>query len=164
MTEQTAVPAKAEEARVRRWDPFGGFHDLQTELARLWSQPFGFPPMAFRRLLEADGGWAPSMDVFERDGSLVVKAELPGVKKEEIEITLDRGDLVVRGERKGEKEVKEGEYYRMERSYGTFQRRVPLPFPVEPEQVHATYTDGVLEISIPKPPEVKPEPRTVKVA
>jgi HSP20 family protein len=164
MAEQTKVPAKAEEQRARRWDPFEGLNDLQTEMARLWSQPWGFPPPALRRLFEPDGRWAPSMDVFERDGSLIVKAELPGIKKEDIEITLDRGDLLIRGERKAEKEVKEENYYRMERSYGSFQRRLPIPFDVKPEQIQASCTDGVLEIRIPKPPAAQPQQQKIQVA
>ena len=75
------------------------------------------------------------MDIFEKDGALMVKAELPGVKKEEVTITLDDGDLVVRGERKAESEVKEEDYYRMERSYGSFYRRMPLPFEAKAEEI-----------------------------
>jgi HSP20 family protein len=163
MAEQTKVPARTEEQRVRRWDPFEAFNELQADLTRLWPQPWGFRPPVLRRAFEPGGTWAPTMDVYEQDGSLIVKAELPGVKKEEIEITLDRGDLVIRGERKAEKEVKEESYYRMERTYGSFQRRVPIPFDVKPEQVQATYTDGVLEVRIPKPPQVQPQPQKVKV-
>jgi len=164
MAEKTSVPAKPEERRVRRWDLFEGLNDLQTEMARMWSQPWGFRPPALRRLFEPDGTWAPSMDVFERDGYLIVKAELPGIKKEDLEIHLDRGDLVIRGERKAEKEVKEENYYRMERSYGIFQRRLPIPFEVKPDQIEATFTDGVLEVRVPKPPEVQPKSQKIQVA
>jgi HSP20 family protein len=104
------------------------------------------------------------MDVYEQAGALVVKAELPGVKKEEIEITLEEGDLVLRGEHQAETEVKEEAFYRMERSYGSFYRRLPLAGDVKPEQITATLTDGVLEVRIPKPAEeAKTTPQKIAV-
>src|SRR5689334_8991552 len=103
---------------------------MRDEMARFW-------PWAARPLPELPGDWMPRMDVYEQDHTLVVKVELPGVKKDDIEVSLDQGDLVIRGERKAEREVKEAEYYRMERSYGSFYRRLPLGFAVKPEQVEA---------------------------
>jgi HSP20 family protein len=165
MAEQTSVPVKAEGQGLRRWDPFEMFNELQEEMARRWAAGWPIAPLVTRRrLFEPAAPWAPSLDVYEKDGNLVVKAELPGIQKEDIDVTLDRGDLVIRGERKAEKEVKEENYYRMERSYGSFQRRLPLPFDVKPEQIQATYTDGVLEIRIPKPPEAQPQPQKIQVA
>jgi HSP20 family protein len=93
----------------------------------------------------------------------VVKAEVPEVKKEDIDVALEGGDLVIRGERKAEQEVKEEDYYRMERSYGSFYRRIPLGFEVKSEQVQAKYTDGVLEVSIPKPAETALQAQKIKV-
>jgi HSP20 family protein len=100
--------------------------------------------------------WAPRMDVYEKDNTFFVKAELPGVKKEDIQVELDHGTLTIRGQLKAETEVKEAAYFRMERTYGTYYRHVP-------EQVHATVTDGVLEIRIPKPTEKKPEAKKISV-
>jgi HSP20 family protein len=106
----------------------------------------------------------PSTDVYEKDGNLVVKAELPGMKKEDIEVTLDQGDLVIRGERKAESEVTEEDYYRLERSYGSFYRRLPLGFHVTAEQIAASYHDGVLEVRIPKPKQEQPQAKKIPVA
>lgn len=133
--------------QMRRWDPFEQFDELQNEMLRWWAQ--AFPPMARAVRRMAPTGLAPSTDVYEQNGSLVVKAELPGMKKEDIDVTLDRGDLLIRGERKAESNVKEDHYYRQERSYGSFYRRIPLPSEVTADQIKATYSDGVLEVRVP---------------
>jgi HSP20 family protein len=103
------------------------------------------------------------MDVFEKNGNVIIKAELPGVDKKDITVTIEGGDLIIEGERKNESEVTEKDYYRLERSYGTFYRRLPMPFEVKAEQVKASYTDGVLEIQIPKPAEATPQAKKVDV-
>jgi HSP20 family protein len=90
-------------------------------------------------------------------------AELPGVKKEDIVVEMRDGDLVISGERKTDSEVKEQDYYRIERSYGSFRRRIPMPFDVRPEQVKANYKDGVLEVEIPKPALKEPEAKKITV-
>ena len=168
MADETTVPVKAEEARPRRREAFDLFGDWQPEMRRYWADVWPLAPLAFRRTLAGTGQlptpWTPRADVFEKDGAIVVKAELPGVNKEDIAITLDDGDLVIRGERKAEHEVKEDAYYRMERTYGSFQRRLALPAGVEPEKIEASYADGVLQVRIPKPAECKPEPQQIKVA
>jgi HSP20 family protein len=90
------------------------------------------------------------VDVYEANGDLVIHAELPGVEKQDIKLTLDNGDLLIEGERKSEEKLEEKDYYRMERMAGSFYRRLPLPAGVKPEQIHAQYTDGVLEVRVPK--------------
>ena len=169
MAETTTAPVKSENGKLRRRDPFEMFESFQDEMARLWSQswPFGSWPLARRATQMTEGGalWRPRVDVFEKDGELVVKAELPGAAKEDIEVTLDGGDLVIRGQKKAETEVKEENYYRMERSYGSFFRRLALPFETTAEQVKATYAEGVLEIHIPKPTaEAQPASQTVTIS
>lgn len=157
-------PARRSETQLRRWDPF---EELRQEMARIWGMGgtmFPWAPATLQRRLGRETPWAPSIDVYEKDNALIVKAELPGVKKEDVQVTLDDGDLVIRGERKAEHEVKEQDYYRMERSYGSFQRRLPLPFDVKPEQVTANFKDGVLELRIPRPAESKPAPQTIRVS
>jgi HSP20 family protein len=155
--EATPALEKREERHPRRWDPFEMFDELQEQMARLWGQAFPLMPRPMsrplRRMALAPTMWTPSVDVYEKDGNLVVKAELPGMKKEDIEVTLDRGDLLIRGERKAESEIKEENYYRVERAYGSFYRRIPLPFEVKPDQITATYKDGVLDVRLPKPPQ-----------
>jgi HSP20 family protein len=157
---------KSGERRLRRFDPFEMVEEMQEEMARFWSQAWPFGPRPLFRPLRrlAPTIWMPSTDVYEKDGNLVVKAELPGMKKEDIEVTLDQGDLVIRGERKAESEVTEEDYYRLERSYGSFYRRLPLGFHVTAEQIAASYHDGVLEVRIPKPKQEQPQAKKIPVA
>jgi HSP20 family protein len=153
--DSSSVLDRREERRQRRWYPFEMLDELQEEMARLWGSTFPLMPRPLsrplRRMSLAPTNWMPSVDVYEKGGNLVVKAELPGIKKDDIEVTLDRGDLVIRGERKAESETREDHYYRMERSYGTFYRRIPLPAEVKPEQITASYHDGLLEVRIARP-------------
>jgi HSP20 family protein len=164
-SETTSAPEKREERRLRRWDPFEMFDEMQDEMMRLWGQAWPLMPRPLsrplRRLALAPTMWTPSVDVYEKDNTLVVKAELPGMTKEDIEVTLDQGDLVIRGERKAESEVKENQYYRLERSYGSFYRRIPLPFEVKAEQITANYTEGVLEVDVPRPAQEQPQPHKI---
>ena len=159
----TALPKG--ERQMRHWDPFEMFDDLQHEMLRWWGQAFPLMPRPLsrplRRMALAPTMWSPSVDVYEKDNTLMVKAELPGVKKEDIALTLDQGDLVIRGERKAEHEVKEEQYYWMERSYGSFYRRIPLPSGVKTDQITATYTDGVLVVRIPEPAQGQPQAQKV---
>jgi HSP20 family protein len=103
------------------------------------------------------------MDVYEKDNAIVVKAELPGMKKEDVQVEIEGEDLIIRGESKAESEVKDEDYYRSERSFGSFYRRMPLPAGVTAEQIHASLTDGVLEVRVPKPAEAKAEAKKIPV-
>ena len=167
MAEQTRMPMKREDMAPRRWDPFEMFETLQEEMDRFWRRPGPFWPGGFPSFLRRSAGqgvtWAPRMDAYEKDNTIIVKAELPGLKKEDVQVELDDGNLVIRGESKAESEVKEDAYYRMERSAGSFYRRMPLPADVKPEQIQASMTDGVLEVRIPRPAESKPEARKIQV-
>lgn len=163
MAEQTAVANKTSGRGPRRWDPLEMFDEMRQEMVRAWGQAWPMAPRPVRQLA-GHLTFLPAADVYESAGSLVIKVEIPGIKKEDIDVSLDDGDLVVRGERQAESEVKEEYYYRMERSYGKFYRRLPLPFEVKPDQVQATVNDGVLEIRVPKPTEPKPEPQKIPIA
>ena len=163
MAAQTALPAKKANGPVAKWDPMDMFGLIQEEMDRFWRWPWLTQPMAFSQFFGKPTTWAPRLDVFEKDNMFVVKAELPGVKKEDVQVELDNGALVIKGETKAETEVKQETYYRMERSYGTYFRRLPLPFEVTPEQVEATLQDGVLEIHVTRPAEVKPEATKIAV-
>ena len=98
-------------------------------------------------------GVMPLVDLYEKENEVVVKVELPGIKPEEVEVSLDNNLLTIRGEKKKENEVKKRNYYRLERSYGAFQRIVELPVNVKGESAKANYKDGVLEIELPKAEE-----------
>jgi HSP20 family protein len=110
------------------------------------------------------GAWSPAVDVFERGEDLVVHAELPGLKFDEIDIRVENGNLVLHGERKREDEVEDDKVYRLERVYGTFTRSFTLPTTVDTARINATYTDGVLEIVLPKAEEAKSRKVEIKVA
>jgi HSP20 family protein len=99
----------------------------------------------------ASDAWVPQVEVMERDNQLVVRADLPGMSKEDIKVDLEDDSLVIRGERKSEREEDEEGYYRSERSYGSFYRRIPLPSGVNTEEADADFRNGVLEITMPAP-------------
>jgi HSP20 family protein len=104
-----------------------------------------------------EGEWAPSVDVAETDEEIVVTAELPGIKQEEVDISIADNVLTLKGEKKEEKEVKEKNYHRIERSYGSFQRSISLPTGVDAGKAKATYKDGILCVTVPKVEEAKPK-------
>jgi HSP20 family protein len=110
------------------------------------------------------GDWAPPVDIFERGDDLVIRAELPGLKIEDIDIRVENGNLVLRGERKHEKETDDRKVYRLERVYGTFTRRFALPTSVDASKISAVYRIGVLEVVLPKADEAKERKVEIKVA
>ena len=109
-------------------------------------------------------GWNPSLDVYQDKDNVFVKAELPGMKKEDIEISLEDGVLTIAGERKHEEEGKQGESFRSERFFGRFHRSVALPTPVVSSNVKASYKDGILTVTLPKAEEAKPKQIQVNVS
>jgi HSP20 family protein len=128
---------------------FGRLSNLQDELDHLFESPLR--------------AWAPALDVREDKDNFVIRAELPGLKREEIEVSLQDGALVISGERQAEK-VEEGvEVHRQERYYGKFQRALTLPEPVAANKVKADYKDGVLTVTLPKTEEAKPKKIDVSV-
>lgn len=110
------------------------------------------------------GAWYPPVDIFDKGSEIVLKAELPGLKKEDIGINVEDNLLTVRGERKREEEVKEKGYFRTERSYGSFSRSFKLPATVAADKIDAAYKDGVLTITLPKAEEAKPRQIEVNAA
>ncbi len=112
---------------------------------------------------EFEGSWTPALDVEEKEGTYVVTADLPGVKKKNIHIELKNHVLTLRGERSNEHEETENGYHRFERTFGSFERRFTIPEGVTEKDIHARYTDGVLKLTIPTPKEEKPETIEIKV-
>jgi HSP20 family protein len=173
MAEKTTTPtktgngAKEDTSRLARWDPIEMLENLQSEMSRFWGEAWPLGPWTtrrpLRRLFQTPTAWAPRMDVYQKNGELVVQAELPGVKKEDVQVAIEDGDLVIRGERKAESEVKEEDYYRLERSTGTFYRRLPIGGDVKPEQIKAHFADGVLEVTVPTPETTKPAATTIPI-
>ncbi|MBI4445581.1 MAG: Hsp20/alpha crystallin family protein [Acidobacteria bacterium] len=156
----TVLEKTTERQPVRR-QFHDAFADLFEEMERLAGLTFAWP----RTLVPSTrvGGWSPKIDVFEKEGWLVIQADLPGTRKEDVEVCLEDGDLVLRGERQSEKEVKEEHFFRAERAWGKFYRRMPLPVEVKAEEIEATFKDGVLEIRIPKPPAGKKASEKIKI-
>ena len=138
------------------WDPFDLMTDFQNEMNRL-----------FHRSLHKKDGWAktfePEVDLVEEKDSFIVKVDIPGIKKEELDIKVEGRLLTLKGERKEEKETKEKNYYASERLYGAFTRMIELPTDVKADQVKAAYKDGVLEITLPKTEGAKAKQVTVEV-
>ena len=140
---------------LARWTPMGHLQSFQDEMNRMFNQ-------FFRGGAGEEAGWgvrtwAPPVDIYETDDALVLKAELPGVSKDDVSIEIHQNTLILRGQRKHEAEVKEDRYHRVERAYGTFQRSFVLPTLVDQEHVQASYTDGVLELRLPKSEAAKPK-------
>jgi len=146
---------------VIKWDPFGGVAALQGRINRLFED--AFPTRAGVDDTLSMGAWSPVVDIFDRQDAIVIHAELPGVKKEDISIEVKHNTLTLKGERVAGQEVHEGNYYRRERSFGCFQRSFTLPEMVNPDLIKAKFKDGVLEIEVPKPEEAKPKQVSVKV-
>ena len=146
-------------------EPFEDIDDLMGRMFEPWSHEgpwWRFPRfrspmrrMAFR--------WAPAIDVLEREGNVVVRADVPGVKPDDIDITLDDDVLTIRGSRKEESEVKDEDYYRSERSFGEFRRSIRVPKGTKPEDIKATFKDGVLEVTAPKPKAEEAAGKKVKI-
>ena len=142
---------------VSNWGPFDHLTNLRQEINRLFDLPFEESARESEFF-----AWAPAVDLYENKDQLVVHAELPGMKKEDIEISLHQGNLIISGERKLESQVGEGETSRSERFFGRFQRALELPKPVDANKVTATYKDGILAVHLPKTEESKPKQIAVK--
>ncbi|HEX6098721.1 MAG TPA: Hsp20/alpha crystallin family protein [Thermoanaerobaculia bacterium] len=137
-----------------RWEPFEELTTLRNRMDRLWT-----------RMTAEDTGvladWSPTSDVIESKDEIVIKSELPGLDEKNVDIELEGGMLTIKGQRNAEKESEEKGYRRVERSYGSFLRTFVLPPTVEPEKVSATFTNGLLEVHLPKKEGAKP--RSIKV-
>jgi HSP20 family protein len=142
------------------WPGFGRLTDLREEIDRLFEAPLA----ELTRTSQLLSGWTPALDMFEDKDNVIVRAELPGMKKEEIELSLHEGRLSISGERKSEEIHKEAEVYRSERFFGRFQRTVMLPASVATDKVKAHYQDGILTVTLPKKEEAKPKHIDVNVS
>lgn len=143
-----------------RTSPFRDLATLQDRINRMFGD-FSFPAGAPD--VEVATTWAPAVNIFEDQEEVAVTADLPGMKKEDVEITLENNVLTLRGHRRLEDEDKRENYHRVERAYGTFARSFTLPNTVNSEKISAEYTDGVLQIHLPKREESKPRQISVKV-
>lgn len=142
-----------------RWNPWREMTTLEDRINRLLGESFF--PMTKLSNGSSMGNWRPVVDVYDNGDTIVIKAELPGVNKRDIEVDLKDHVLTLKGERSYENEVKGENYYRKERAFGKFNRSFSLPADVDTEKIKADFSDGVLKIDIPKPEEKKPKQITV---
>ncbi len=144
-------------------DPWRDFGTLQDRINRLFDQTLKtFHPEGEEELER--GTWVPAVDIHETDESFVVKADLPGMNKEDIQIDIKDSTLTLKGEKKFEEKVSKDNYIRVERTYGTFIRSFTLPQNVDSDKIKAKYKDGVLELTLPKKEEAKPKQIKVDVS
>jgi HSP20 family protein len=141
------------------WSSFGRLSNLRDEIDRLFDTPLAELAQSSNLLR----GWTPALDVYEQKESFIVKAELPGMTKEDIAVSLHDGSLSISGERKSESKHEDAEVCRAERFFGRFQRTVTLPAPVAANKVSAQYKDGILTVTLPKTEEAKPRQIDVSV-
>ena len=145
---------------ITRWEPFRGLSTLHDQMNRL------FEDTLYRGRSDESAltTWAPAVDIYETENALVVKADLPDVNEKDLDIQVENNILTIRGERKFERDVKEDNYLRVERAYGSFSRSFSLGNTVNTEAIKAEYHDGVLTLTIPKREEAKPKQIKVSVA
>ncbi len=143
---------------IKRWDPFRELISLREDMDRLFNAFFGKPIAE-----ESEGIWIPVIDIEEDNENFIVSAELPGLKKEDVKISVRGNLLTISGERKQEAETKNKTYHRVERMYGKFSRTISLPSDVDVNKIKAVYKDGVLHITLPKPETMKPKEIEVEI-
>jgi HSP20 family protein len=157
---QTTTQQGTQQSGLTRREPLGLINRFADEMGRLFGDfglgrglhtPFGggFAPAGFGEISRAV--WSPQIEVFEREGQLIVRADLPGLSKDNVKIHITDDQLIIEGERRQEREENEEGFYRSERIYGSFYRSIPLPEGVSDEDVKASFHDGVLEIKMPVP-------------
>jgi len=144
---------------IVKWSPLKEIEEIRKEMDRLFEEFLS--PVRRRRAVSTEGVISPNVDIFERGNELVILVELPGVKKEEIELVISDDRLIVKGEIKKPEAVKEEDYILNERSYGSFTRSINLPSDIDKSSVKASFNNGILEISMLRKEEAKP--REIKI-
>lgn len=135
---------------LNRWDPFREMVSMRRAMDRLIENSVGDE-------WSQQGEWSLPLDVVENEDAYLVKASLPGVKPDDIDITFNRGTLTIQGQTKDESETTKGQYHLRERRFGSFSRTIALPSTVKAEDIQADYKDGILTLKMPKSEEVKPK-------
>lgn len=141
------------------------FEEMESWMNEMFRKPFSlFHPSWLPRLkFPAMEEFSPSVDIFEDKDDVVVKAEIPGIKKDDLDVKLEEDTITISGEKKTEEKVEKKDYYRLERSYGSFCRSFRLPTEVQTDKAKATFKDGVLEVRVPKTEEAKKKARKVEI-
>ncbi|NTV53721.1 MAG: Hsp20/alpha crystallin family protein [Candidatus Firestonebacteria bacterium] len=146
---------------IIRWSPYRSLININSEAGNLFDDFFS--PVCRRSEAEANAvSWVPNVDLTENKEAYTLRADLPGVSKEDVKVTFAEGVLTIAGEKKSEKEIKNENFHRSERNYGAFSRSFRLPDPVHEEKIQAEYRDGVLTLTLPKSEGVKPREIEIK--
>jgi HSP20 family protein len=146
---------------IVRWEPFRDLVTIQDRMNRIFDDAFRGPGRSEEDWL--GGSWAPAVDIYEHEGNLVLKAELPGIDPKDVDVRVENNVLTLRGERKFDHEVNRESCHRVERAYGTFSRSFTLPNVVDTQSIKAEYKDGVLRVTMPKREEAKPKQIQVQI-
>jgi HSP20 family protein len=149
---------------IVRWEPFRDLVGLQERMNRLFDESFRGINRSGSEEDWVGGSWAPAVDIYEQNGNIVLKAELPGIDPKDVDVRVENNILTLRGERKLDNEVKRESYHRVERAYGSFTRSFTLPNVVDTEKIKAEYKDGLLRMTLPKKDEAKPKQISINVA
>lgn len=142
------------------WNPFRELEEIRERMLDLVDPLF---PLSRRKMAAEGGVWAPPIEVYEEKDKYVIKADLPGLNKEDIDVAVSKNVLTIKGERKAEKESQEKDYYYCERYYGNFLRSISLPGSVDANKIVATYKDGILSLELPKAEEEKEKKIDIRV-
>lgn len=150
---------------IQRWRPWDEFREMEQRMDEMTRHPLMTlrHPLAWWRVPTEELGWMPALEIYEKEDRFVVRAEVPGMTKDDVDISILGDTLTIKGERKAESEVKDEDYHRCEVCYGKFSRAVTLPSSVQAGKVAATYDNGILEITLPKAAEAKPKKIEVNV-
>lgn len=146
-----------------RWAPFQNMGTIQQRMNRIFDEALSGHQAASEEDWALGGSWAPAVDIFEREGNIVLKAELPGVDPKDVDIRVENNVLSLRGSRNFEAETKREDYHRVERAYGSFSRSFTLPNVVDTEKIQADCKDGVLTVTLPQKEEAKPKQISISV-
>ncbi|RPH47711.1 MAG: Hsp20/alpha crystallin family protein [Planctomycetota bacterium] len=148
---------------IVRWEPFRDLMTVQERMNRIFEEAFRGSRHGEEDDWALGGAWAPPVDIYEQDGNLVLKAELPGIDPKDVNVHVENNVLTLTGERRFETEVKREQYHRVERAYGRFSRSFTLPNVVDTANIKAEFRDGLLRVVMPKREEAKPKQISISV-
>ena len=161
---QTTGALARHEEREGYFNPFSLMRRLSDELDRAFATSFGLPNWQGRGTsLEEVATWSPAVEVTERNNNLLVRAELPGLNKEDVKVEVTNDGLAIQGEKRRQHEERERGYYRSERTYGSFYRLIPLPDGIDPDKARAQFNNGLLEVEIPIPESLQRKRREIPI-
>jgi len=149
---------------IVRWEPFRDLVSIQDRMNRIFDEAFHGGRHGGEEDWALGGSWAPPVDIYEKDGTLVLKAELPGVDAKDVDVRVENNVLTLRGQRNFDQETKRESYHRVERAYGSFSRSFTLPSVVDTQNIKAEFEDGVLQVTLPKREEAKPKQIQIQVS